>query len=180
MKKDAYYFSHDANAQDDPKLMLVIEQLGMEGFGIYWALVEKLRAEKDYKLPLSVIKPFANRWRTSPEKVTAVIKSYELFIFDEKFFFSMRLRKSMLQKTKLAKISASVRWKDANALRTNTERNANGMQSDAIKGKERKRKEKKIAPNAFGDFNTHDGTENGIPLDHNGNPIRKGMDGMVY
>ena len=33
MKKDAYYFSHDSNAQDDPKCMLLIDQLGMEGYG---------------------------------------------------------------------------------------------------------------------------------------------------
>ena len=34
-KKDAYYFSHDANAQDDPKCMLLIDQMGLEGYGIF-------------------------------------------------------------------------------------------------------------------------------------------------
>ena len=38
MSKDAYYFTHDSNAKDDPKCALLIDQLGMEGYGIYWML----------------------------------------------------------------------------------------------------------------------------------------------
>ena len=40
MSKDAYYFTHDSNAKDDPKCALLIDQLGMEGYGIYWMLIE--------------------------------------------------------------------------------------------------------------------------------------------
>jgi hypothetical protein len=179
MKKDAYYFSHDANAQDDPKCMLLLDQLGPEGYGIYWLLIEKLRAEKDYKLPLSVIPIFAKRWQTSKEKVETVVKTYNLFKIVSNYFFSCRLKQSMEKKTELAKLSASARWKDANALPPHTKRIANGMQNDAIKGKESKEKEKKAVSSPFGGFNTHDGTENGIPLDHNGNrDIQK--PGMVY
>ncbi len=29
MNKDCYYFAHDSNAKDDPKCVLMIEQLGM-------------------------------------------------------------------------------------------------------------------------------------------------------
>ena len=61
MKKDAYYFSHDANAQDDPKCMVLIDQLGMEGYGIFWALIEKLRNESNYKLPLAIVGSLATR-----------------------------------------------------------------------------------------------------------------------
>ena len=73
-KKDAYYFSHDSNAQDDPKCMILIDQLGMEGYGIFWALIERLRNEKDYTLPINLANAFAKRWQTSKEKVEAVIK----------------------------------------------------------------------------------------------------------
>jgi hypothetical protein len=139
-KKDAYYFSHDANAQDDPKLMLLIEQMGMEGFGIYWGLIEKLRSEKDYKLPLTVVKTFSHRWHTSPEKVETVIKNYNLFKIVQNYFFSLRLRNSMKEKTERAKLSASIRWKDANALQPHSKRIAVGMRNDAIKGKESKGK----------------------------------------
>ncbi len=72
----------------------------------------------------------------------------------------------MQEKTEKARLSASIRWKDANALQPHSNRIANGMRNDAIKGKERKGKKKGISP---------DGGE----LDHNGNP-KKSTDGMVW
>lgn len=151
-KKDAYYFSHDANAQDDPKCMILIDQLGMEGYGIFWALVEKLRSEKDYKLPLLTVEPFAKRWGTSKEKINAVIKNYNLFIIEnDTFFYSERLKNSMELRTIKASENANKRWNkelqknnDATALPPHTDSNASAMQNDAIKGKESKVKEKKI------------------------------------
>jgi hypothetical protein len=170
MKKDAYYFSHDANSQDDPKCMMLIDQLGMEGYGIFWALIEKLRAEKNYILPLSILPLLALRWKTSAEKIEVVVKKYDLFKFRGSFFFSVRLKKSMEEKTALARLSASKRWSDANALPPHSERNANGMRFNAIKGKEKKVKKKNtISPSA-----------NKQPeLDHNGNPVRS-LKGMVF
>ena len=47
MAKDAYYFSHDSNAKDDPKCMLLIEELQLEGYGIYWILIEVLREQEN-------------------------------------------------------------------------------------------------------------------------------------
>ncbi len=145
MKKDAYYFSHDANAQDDPKCMYLIDQLGMEGYGIFWALIEKLRAEKNYKLPLSSITSFAKRWGTEEQKVEKVVKNFKLFKINNNFFYSSRLKESMEKKTELAKASAAARWKDADANRTHNKRTPNGMQNHAIKVKE----EKKNIPSDF-------------------------------
>ena len=143
MKKDAYYFPHDSNSQDDPKCMTLIDQLGMEGYGIFWALIEKLRAEKDYKLPLTVMPAFAKRWGTSKEKVEAVIKSYNLFKISNNYFFSLRLKKSMEIKTERATAAASIRWGNANALQPKSKRIADGMQNDAIRRKEKKEEESK-------------------------------------
>ena len=150
MKKDAYYFSHDANAQDDPKIMLLIEQMAMEGIGIYWCLIEKLRAEKDYSLPLNVLPSFAHRWHTSAEKVQTVVKNYGLFKISSQKFFSVRLKNSMLEKSERAKASASIRWNGATALRKHSNRIANGMRNDAIKVKESKVKE---SSDFFDNFN---------------------------
>ncbi len=142
-KKDAYYFSHDSNAQDDPKCMVLIDQMGMEGYGIFWALIERLRNEKTYILPLSICNAFAKRWGTSKEKVETVIKNYGLFVVEKDYFFSERLQNSMLEKSEKARQSALYRWGDANAVRLNNGRSANGMRKDANKGKEKKEKEKK-------------------------------------
>ena len=143
MKKDAYYFSHDANAQDDPKCMLLIDQMGMEGYGIFWALIERLRAEKDYTLPFSICGPLAKRWGTSKEKVETVVRNYNLFTLDIDVFFSIRLKKSMQLKSEKARESISYRW-DNNKKDTNVyERNTDVIRIDTIKGKERKVKESK-------------------------------------
>lgn len=95
MKKDAYYFSHDANAQDDPKCVMLIEQLGMEGYGIFWALIERLRAEKEYKLPFVILPALARRWNSSQEKINVVVKNFGLFELEDENFFSLRLLRSM-------------------------------------------------------------------------------------
>lgn len=149
MKKDAYYFSHDANAQDDPKLMLLIEQLGMEGIGIYWCLIEKLRAEKDYSLPLSVLPSFARRWQTSVEKTQTVVKNYNLFKIVKEKFFSVRLKNSMVEKSERAKASISYRWNNTNVIQPNNKRITNDIRNDTIKGKERKEKKRKGVSSSF-------------------------------
>lgn len=142
-KKDAYYFSHDANAQDDPKCMLLIDQMGMEGYGIFWALIERLRNEAEYKLPLCVCNAFAKRWGTSREKIETVVKSYGLFIIENENFFSHRLQNSMIEKSEKARQSANYRWGNATAMLPDSDRNATGMRNDAIKVKKKKGKEEK-------------------------------------
>lgn len=136
--KDAYYFSHDANAQDDPKCMILIDQLGMEGYGIFWALIERLRNENEYKLPFSICSSFAKRWCTSKEKIEAVIMSFGLFEIDESSnFFSIRLCNSMIAKSLKARESANKRWGKTAEMQSH----ANALQPHANKGKESKVKE---------------------------------------
>ena len=141
LRKDAFYFSHDANAQDDHKCMKLIDQLGMEGYGIFWALVERLRNENEYKLPVSVCSIYAKRWGTSKEKVDAVVNNYGLFKIEDDYFFSERLIRSMDYKSEKGKKAAAVRWKNASAMQVHTGCNASAMQNDAMKGEESKRKE---------------------------------------
>lgn len=107
--KDAYYFKHDSNAKDDPKCILLIEELGLEGYGIFWVLIETLRDEEDFRAPLRIVPALARRYNTSAEKVKAVIRRYDLFIIEEnEFFFSESLIKRMeplIQKKYNAKIA---------------------------------------------------------------------------
>ena len=48
--KDAYYFPHDSNARNDYKLLRLRAKFGWEGYGIYFAIIEILREQSDYKL----------------------------------------------------------------------------------------------------------------------------------
>lgn len=95
-RKDAYYFPHDCNAKDDPKCVLLIEQLGLEGYGTFWVLVETLREQPDFRYPLKLIPALARRYNTTAEKMKAVVLSYELFfVADGAFFFSESLNRRM-------------------------------------------------------------------------------------
>jgi len=93
--KDAYYFSHDSNAKDDPKCVMLIEQLGPEGYGIYWILIETLRDQPSYKYPIALIPAIARRYNTTAEKMKTVVGNYGLFEVDENDFFSLSLIKRM-------------------------------------------------------------------------------------
>lgn len=94
--KDAYYFSHDSNAKDDPKCVLLIEQLGLEGYGIFWVLIEILREQPNFQYPLRLIPSIARKYNTTVEKVKTVIIGYELFLIqDDKIFLSESLNRRM-------------------------------------------------------------------------------------
>lgn len=96
MRKDAYYFPHDSNAKDDPKCMMLIEQLGLEGYGIFWVLVETLRDQPNYKYPVKLLPAIARRYNTTFEKVKTVVYNYGLFfIEDNEIFFSYSLIERM-------------------------------------------------------------------------------------
>lgn len=95
--KDAFYFSHDSNAHDDPKCVMLIEQLGLEGYGIYWILIETLREQPDYKYPMILLGALARRYNTTLEKVKTVVLNYGLFIVDnDEVFLSESLCMRML------------------------------------------------------------------------------------
>lgn len=92
MTKDAYYFPHFCNARHDRKIKRVTKQLGVEGYGIYFMLLEILREQTDYRYPVSDIDLLADEFGTSEAKVVAVVKNYELFtIDDDSMFFSENL-----------------------------------------------------------------------------------------
>jgi len=96
MAKDTFWFRHDSNAKDDPKCILLIEQLGPEGYGIFWILIELLRDQPEYKYPMKLLPSIARRYNTSTEKIKTVVMSYELFnVENETFFFSPSLLERM-------------------------------------------------------------------------------------
>ena len=51
MAKDVYYFSHDVNASNDPKIVAMESQFGVVSYAWWWKLIEKLASSEDYRLP---------------------------------------------------------------------------------------------------------------------------------
>ena len=145
MSKDAYYFPHDSNAKDDPKCVLLIEHLGMEGYGIYWMLSETLREQPDYTYPVANIPALGRRYNTTAEKVKTVVCNYGLFtVKDDKIFFSDSLNRRMLvfeekraKRSEAGRLGNAARWKTSQ-----TDRNAITMRSQFIASKVKKSKEK--------------------------------------
>jgi NACalpha-BTF3-like transcription factor len=92
MKKDAYYFPHFSNARHDRKIKRVSKELGIEGYGIYFMLLEVLREQPDLRYPMSDIDLLSDEFGTSEQKVRTVICNYQLFeIEDNQKFFSPKL-----------------------------------------------------------------------------------------
>lgn len=51
MAKDVYYFSHDVNASNDPKIVAMESEVGVISYAWWWKLIEKLASSEDYRLP---------------------------------------------------------------------------------------------------------------------------------
>jgi hypothetical protein len=134
MKNKSYYFSHDYNAANDTKVLFLRHQLGMEGYGIYWFIIERL-ADAGGKLPLELIPVLAMQMQSTDIKVKGVIMQFDLFRIDEGEFYSERLNEHLGLRAKLSesgKNGALTRWKNGDA---------NGVAIGEPNAKKRKEKE---------------------------------------
>jgi hypothetical protein len=142
MNKDAYYFPHFANARHDRKLKRIRKELGPEGYGIFFMILEVLREQEDFAYPLSDIDLLADDFNTSEQKVETVIKRYDLFVVDDdQNFFSPKFIEYLspyLEKSKRARNAALKRWHGANAYANALPEQCAG---NAMKGDEMKREE---------------------------------------
>jgi len=153
-KKDAYYFPHFSNARNDSKILKLRRVLGIEGYGIFFMLLEILREQSDFKYNLENIPDLEYEWHVSKEKILAVITNFDLFTITEDKFFSSKLvlyLQPYLEKTERARIAANTRWSKVSEELNKTDANAMQMQclsnAPAMQGKERKEKENKEKKN---------------------------------
>lgn len=148
MNKDAYYFPHFSNAKTDAKILKVRRVMGIEGYGIYFMLLEVLRDQTDFRYPLSGIEDIAYEWHVSKEKIFAVITNFDLFIIENDEFFSPKFIEFLqpyIDRKDRARIAANKRWRkelpehtetDANAMQMHSVSIANAMQSKEEESKE--------------------------------------------
>ncbi len=151
-RKDAYYFSHDSNARNDEKVLSLRMRLGMEGYGIYWSIIEKMRENTDYTCS-KAYDLIAYDLRVDEDKIKMVVEDFDLFEVSKcgKKFYSKSLLNRMAkmnEKSEKARESANARWNkvpkdNANAIQTQSDSNA----IKEKKGKENKLKENK--PNSI-------------------------------
>ena len=103
--KDSPYLTHDIGARNDPKLVKVQMEMGGQGLGIYWCLVEMLW-ENDGYLPFdSATLAFSLRW-ASPEDVQKVLTKFGLFENDGEKVWSPSALGRINHKKKVSEIKA--------------------------------------------------------------------------
>ncbi len=88
-----HYFSHDANASRDEKILKMRERFGVRGYGLFWEIIEYLfssggKAELNYKMVSLAI---GEDMRTVKPFLIACIDVFQLFESDGQTFWSNRL-----------------------------------------------------------------------------------------
>jgi hypothetical protein len=138
--KETFYFSHDYNARQDPKIKKLIMAQGFESYGLFWAIVEDLYNNAN-ALPTDY-DSIAFDLRTSAQRIESIVNDFDLFVVKDGFFGSASAERRLNernQRSLKARESALSRW-------NKSERNANALQTqcDSNAIKERKGKEIKI------------------------------------
>lgn len=121
MAKEAYYFSHDLGARNDPKLQKVLQKHGQEGKGVYWDLIEIIHEEGGYLL-LSDIENYAYSLRTTEDLIKSLIHDFGLFQFNDQKFWSISALIRIEDKQ-----DKSLKAKDAAAKSWESRRNTDAM-----------------------------------------------------
>ena len=138
------YFPHDSNARYDNKIRRLRKVFGVEGYGIYWMLIETLRDQEDYKYAIDDIDLLSDDFDVPVEKIVGVVKNFNLFDFDkDKKFFSISLIARLqpyIEKSKKARLAVNVRWenarksnkRDTDVLQPYNERSTNRIEENRI------------------------------------------------
>lgn len=153
--KEVYYFQHDYNARNDPKLQDVLIDLGVEGIGVFWCIIEQLY-EQGGTLPLRSCKSIAFALHADCKVVDLLVYNYGLFKNDGEKFWSesvlnrLNRREDISDKRKLAALE---RWRknlesQANAqeaaINNQVKSNAQAMQVECTSNANAGHKEKEI------------------------------------
>lgn len=156
--KEAFYFPHDNNAINDPKMMSVLMSSWLAWIWLYWIIIESMHQQDSWMLTVSQYEQLIqwySRWGDSID-VQHVLKSYSeswlfLFTWDGKVFSkrvveNKKYREELIEKKRNAwKMSAEKRA----SAKENQEQDSTGVQqvfntTSTRKGKERKGNKKEI------------------------------------
>ena len=132
MKKT--YLQHQSNSFTDIKIIKMRSKLGMEAYGIFWALLELLFNEEN-KLCIDDYSVLAFSLQCDEDKLKSVIEDFDLFVIEDGCFYSKRLNEhidTINSKSAKAKESASKRWNNANAKRTQSDSNASRVEYSKV------------------------------------------------
>ena len=139
MKKT--YFIHQSNSFYDYKIIKMRSKLGIESYGVFWAVLELLFNEEN-KLCIDDYDALAFSLQCDPKILKQVIEDFDLFVVEDGCFYSRRLNnqiKKINNKSIKAKESACKRWNNTKAIPLHSDSNASKVKYS----KENKSKVKK-------------------------------------
>ena len=147
--KDAYWFSHDANARHDERIIKLRYLHGLEGYGLYWAMVETMREANGYQCSSDAIPMLEHSFNAASGVLEAVVKTcIDTGLFEEKngviFSPSLRRRMEELDAKRLKRQEAGRKGGKAKAMLKQCSSNAK-----ANKGKKSKPDKKKYGSCVF-------------------------------
>ena len=137
MKKDQY-IPHEISMRSTSEVMNLIENEGMEGYGIYWAIMEYLRVQDGYTGDIQSLKSLARQLRVRLPKLKRIMENYGLFSCTETTFLSPKLVEVMKPfEDRRARIEAYKRNKEKeNSLEiSDVSSEKGGIVSFEVKGK---------------------------------------------
>ena len=113
MAKETYFFSHDYNARNDPKLVAVQQKYGLEGLGAYWCIIENLY-EQNGMLEVSKVGALAYQLHGDAKMIKDVVFEFGLFKNDGQFYWSESVNKRLKKRANIAdkrRQAAQSRWR---------------------------------------------------------------------
>ena len=144
------YFSHDRNAMNDNKIAQMRGSYGIEGYGVYWAIIEALSRESELSLEYSarMITGLTALIQPSFDMQSYIDECIEIGLFecDGERFWSNSLKRRLGEvqeqtdrKTRSASKAANARWRkekpadvcecNANAMHSHTKKDASALRA---------------------------------------------------
>jgi hypothetical protein len=126
-KKEVKWFSHDHDAINDPRIILMMSKHGYAGYGRWWRVVEIMRNSDDYQMYIGDGNGYivlARELRCKPETVQDFIKNcidFGLLILEDGYIYSEDLRERMVKMDKRKAQSSFYGKKGAAMLREKKE-----------------------------------------------------------
>ena len=94
--QNSQYLLHDCCARNNAKMLSLTADKGLEGYGAYWVLLEYLREQSDYCMPLSLLPSLAKQLGKFTQWVEELVCNYGLFVLtDDGRFTSKGLQQRM-------------------------------------------------------------------------------------
>jgi hypothetical protein len=135
--KETFYFSHDYGSRADSKIKRLIYKHGMEGYGVYWCIIEDLyqndnKLNRDYEM-------YSYYLSCTTTLYESIVEDFDLFVLEDNTFSSISIQRRLdkrLEKSNVAREKANKRW--------NKEQPALLEHNDSIASKVKKSKEDNI------------------------------------